>query len=395
MEDSVLKKYPFIKTSLNKIDGNLNSLHLFFEQLQYLEHGNFIRINIVHIGDSHLQADYFPGMVRQQLQLKYGNAGRGLIAPYKVAKTNEPTSYKSSTTSQWKARRIVFEKDSIPIGISGITIKSDDLKSNIKITTYNQGNLDYSFNKVTLFHQKGMGNYSFNVCDSLNCFAAYINALEEPEKVTSILNLKKANTIILNTDTLDSVGKKTTLIYGLLLENDQAGILYNTIGINGAEYRHYAKNIAFTKQLPQLSPTLIIISLGTNEAYAADYNTDVFLTQVDSLIKSIQSNCPNSEFIITTPGDSFKKRKYKNPNNNKARNALMQYCKQNNLAYWDLYSIMGGYGSINKWFIKGLTSKDKLHLNKKGYELQGLLLYNAIEAAYQNCKLNNSTIKTN
>ena len=54
-------------------------------------------INIVHIGDSHIQADYFSGMLRMCLQKQFGNAGRGLIFPYKVAKTNEPYNYLTTT----------------------------------------------------------------------------------------------------------------------------------------------------------------------------------------------------------------------------------------------------------------------------------------------------------
>jgi hypothetical protein len=47
---------------------------------------------------------------------------------------------------------------------------------------------------------------------------------------------------------------------------------------------------------------------------------------------------------------------------------------------------MGGSGVINKWALKGLTSKDKLHLSRKGYEIQGSLLYAAIMNAYYDFK---------
>jgi hypothetical protein len=51
---------------------------------------------------------------------------------------------------------------------------------------------------------------------------------------------------------------------------------------------------------------------------------------------------------------------------------------------------MGGTGVINKWALKGLTSKDKLHLSRKGYELQGLLLHAAILNAFQDYKISKS-----
>jgi hypothetical protein len=43
---------------------------------------------------------------------------------------------------------------------------------------------------------------------------------------------------------------------------------------------------------------------------------------------------------------------------------------------------MGGYGSMSKWYVAGLSHKDRLHFNKKGYQLQGELLSMAIMAGY-------------
>jgi len=45
---------------------------------------------------------------------------------------------------------------------------------------------------------------------------------------------------------------------------------------------------------------------------------------------------------------------------------------------WDFFTIMGGEGSIEKWFEMGLTAPDKLHLNRKGYRLKGALLFDAL-----------------
>jgi len=383
VDDSIKLKYKFIKTELNKMEGDTASLFPFFEKLMQLEQSKDRKVVIVHIGDSHLQADHYPGVLRTNLQKQFGNAGRGLVAPFKVGRTNEPSNYKSSSNTKWQARRIVNEKDSLPIGISGLSIKNDDAKSSLMLTTFNKDGLDYSFNKITLFHQKGLQHYSFNVCDSLSCFQAAIDAHKDTLTEFTTIKVKPANCVIFNIDNQDTLFAKTALIYGLLLENEQPGILYNNIGINGAEYRHYNKNFKLQSQMALLNPDLIIISLGTNEAYAPKYNSTDFYKQVDSLIANLKVMNPDATFIITTPGDSNKGRKYKNPNNLKAANTLIDYCKQHGLAYWNWFNIMGGTGVINKWALKGLTSKDKLHLSRKGYEIQGALLHAAILKAYQ------------
>ncbi|MFN4811700.1 MAG: GDSL-type esterase/lipase family protein, partial [Bacteroidota bacterium] len=196
-----------------------------------------------------------------------------------------------------------------------------------------------------------------------------------------------SNCAIFNVDSQDTAGNKTSLIYGMMLENEQPGLLYHMIGINGAEYRQYNKHEKIKQQLTYLKHDLIIISLGTNEAYAPKYKSSDFILQVDSLISSLKQKNPEAVFIITTPGDSNKGRKYKNPNNLKAAQALIAYCEQHQLIYWNWFRIMGGSGVINKWAIKGLTSKDKLHLNRKGYEIQGALLHEAIMNAFHNYQI--------
>ena len=64
-----------------------------------LEQNKSGKINIVHIGDSHIQADLFYQQKFWNLfQQSYGNAGFGFTFPYSVAKTNNsaPIRYSAS-----------------------------------------------------------------------------------------------------------------------------------------------------------------------------------------------------------------------------------------------------------------------------------------------------------
>lgn len=64
-------------------------------------------VSIVHIGDSHLQADIATGHVRRSLQMDHGNAGRGLIAPLKMSGTNQPSDYTFASTMSWNAAKLM------------------------------------------------------------------------------------------------------------------------------------------------------------------------------------------------------------------------------------------------------------------------------------------------
>ena len=384
--DSMLLNYPFIRTDLNRLVNDSIALVSFYEKLWELKTGKRDRVTIVHIGDSHIQADHLSGVVRQNLQLEFGNAGRGTVFPYRAAKSNEPTSYRSvASNGNWTGKRNLAINDSIPTGISGFTIATTDTNASVLLTVKDQGSLDYGFTRFTLFHSKGTGSYDIAVCDELNCRLGYFDAMKGDPMISVLEFQSPAHTVFLDCTPHDTSGKRLD-IYGMLLENNQPGILYNSIGVNGAMYYHYNNSAYFLSQLAMLKPDLIIVSLGTNEAYVSRFNNDVFRTNMDSLISGLQNAMPDAQLLLTTPGDSFRRSRkgyLKNPNMQVARNTIISYGTEHNLACWDLYGVMGGYGSMSKWYVAGLGAKDRLHFSQTGYELQGALFYEAMMGRYE------------
>lgn len=391
MDDSLSAlHYPFIKPELNKIENDSvsTSMHQFYRKLEELKDTKKGRVDIVHIGDSHIQADFFSGTIRQKMQLRFGNAGRGLIFPYRVAKSNEPASYKTSTNTVWESKRNVFYEKPLPIGVSGFTIETGDTSAEINLTVKDQPGLGYGFTKFTLFQEKGLYNYDITVCDEYNCEIGILRAMDtSASKFISEVKFKQPmSQILLRNKVTDTVNQERTRIYGMMLENDSAGVLYNTIGVNGAEYRHYTMSKYFLQQLSYLNADLVIISMGTNEAFTTAFDKVEFYKHIDTLIANIKTVCPNAAILLTTPADSFRKARkgrVKNPDMMEARVTIINYCLQHNLPYWDLYEIMGGYGSMLKWFTAKLSAKDKVHFSAKGYQIQGGLFYQALMKSFE------------
>ncbi|MEO0472802.1 MAG: LysM peptidoglycan-binding domain-containing protein, partial [Bacteroidota bacterium] len=157
-------KYPFVRRDLNGIDNGQQGLRDFYRRLEMLEKGDLRKINVVHIGDSHLQADWFSGAVRMALQKRFGSAGRGLVFPYRIAKTNSPEDITAYTNASWNTRRTVQSYGKLPIGISGITANTFDSNYALRVSLgANDHNIDYRFNKVTLFSDKGPRIYDMKV----------------------------------------------------------------------------------------------------------------------------------------------------------------------------------------------------------------------------------------
>ena len=391
LDSAAYKQYAFIKKNSNRIENDSVSLTSFYEKLYLLEQNKNSRVNIIHIGDSHIQADHFSGAMRQKLQLRFGNAGRGLVFPYRSAKSNEPISYKTTSNVSWNYKRNVFFGNPLPIGVSGFTIETCDSLAEINLTIKDQPNLGYSFTKFSLFHEKGLNNFDISICDELNCERGVFKPTDTSSNpfVSELKFDKPIRQIYLRNKISDSIGSKITRIYGMLLENDSSGILYNMIGVNGAEYRHYVMSKYFTQQLSYLSSDLVIISLGTNEAFSKGFDKDLFYRSIDSLVVSVKSINPTAAVLITTPPDSYRKTRngrVKNPDMKIARATVVAYCLKHNIAYWDLYEVMGGFGSMGKWYAVKLSAKDRVHFSGKGYQIQGDLFYNALMYGYEKYK---------
>jgi lysophospholipase L1-like esterase len=373
----------------NNIIGNDAVLTNFFKKLKETKEGNEDKIIILHIGDSHIQSGVLTSIVRENLQSIFGNAGRGLICPYSLARTNGPKDYKIMSDVEWTHERIVNKSLTLPIGVCGITIKSNDPNANINLTLNHSENMNNNFNKINVLHEKGFESRDFLLLDSGGYNIGIIDSdYSSPTSSDFISSAKFDQPLDMVTMHSFQIDSRQTYaqIYGFILENNKPGILYDTVGVNGATYSDYYKEF-FIQQAVLLNPDLIIISLGTNESFSKKFDVKEFISNVDRLTSTFKKELPATNIILTVPPDSLRDRR-KNWNIPAIRSAMISYCKNNDLAYWDLFSVMGGTGSILKWQTNKLASKDHIHFLTRGYELQGKLFFDALIKSYNNHAVN-------
>ena len=384
------KTFTFVKNELNYLI-NPNALETFYQKLEELKSGRRNKLVIVHIGDSHIQADNFSGAMRNQLQKQFGNGGRGLYFPYRTAKTNGPFDIKdiNSSGSNWTCKRCAFPSIPIPIGISGITIQTNQsAKIDISLS---QVNGESKFDRLTIFCDKKFAyTVEPQIQDPLTNFYVSPFRLEyaaDPYSISYIID-NPISLVRLDIEKNDTSNEPFNL-FGLYLQNTQAkGIEYNMIGVNGAQYTHYNQADYFFEQLQTLQPDLVIVSLGTNEAISRGYNATTFESEANEFYSKLNDVLPNTSIIVTSPPDTYLMRKYKNPHTASVSAIEKQICLKRNYAVWDFYNIMGGLGSAMKWRKLGLGNNDLVHFLQKGYQVQGTLLYTALMNGYNNHKRN-------
>jgi lysophospholipase L1-like esterase len=362
---------------------NTEHLKPLFEKLHQLKKEKRGTINILHLGDSHIQGGYMTQQVRQNFQLEFGNAGRGFVVPLRVAGTNEPYSYRTESTAKWESKRMVFPDQPLPIGLGGVSIRTEDENTRLTLSVNNYTDLNYGFNRVTTFFFKEPRSFNLMIQDSLNQTLAFVGNFSP----SGVMHSATVNLPVfynkLNFNILKSLQTQNRFtIFGFNLENGQPGILYHSIGVNGAKYKHYLTTDYLIDQTPALKPDLIILALGTNEALDHPYSDPKLGEQVKTLIEQLKRYNPNAVFLISVHPDTFKKKTKRNPGVQTIREKLIEAAVSNKVAYFDLYSAGGGKHSADTWTEAKLLREDGVHFTRAGYELQGNMFYLAFIKAY-------------
>jgi lysophospholipase L1-like esterase len=371
--------YSFIKYSSNTISRS-SSLDSVFKKLHEIKRTHQGKINIIHIGDSHLQADMMTRVLRNGMHNSFGNAGRGIVYPQQLAGSNAPHDVHSSSNATWRATRLSKPESPIKTGICGFGMEASARDANVSMYIQNEAGIKDSFNRLVFFLGKAAATYTLTDSN-----------LTSPAALTSIENADTPSLVFNTTDMLTGFNLRRTdadpssdfCFYGVSLERSgSSGVLYHTIGVNGAQMDQYNNSQLFWQQLAALRGDFYIVSLGTNEAQNQHLSTETLFAIYRQFTDNIHRLSPNAVILFTTPPGSYLKGKKPNTALQTFTTALINYCDSSNIAFWDLYKISGGKNSAVGFKKNHLLAHDLVHFSEPGYRLQGQLLLAALATGY-------------
>lgn len=391
-------------------------------------------VQIVFLGDSHIQADWLTGYLRKKFQEKFGNAGRGLIFPYAIANSNGPDDFISVTNQTWENFRLIYEQDSYPqIGASGFVV-SNQKESFLEIKFKKP---EENFDKVLIFNDEKMNGETFQLYKENKSLSNFVSKSSErikytvssgetfPElaskfyttttKLIQLNGVEIKNPIEGNSYQIDKIsfnynpdfensiekisdykfsGNKTLVelpslqntflmksnarngntFYGIqFLKNVNKGVVFNTVGVNGATYGDFLKYPLQIEQLISLHPKLIVISLGTNESLSSISKVD-FQNNVSNLISSFRKEGKKIPILLISPTDNaLMPKKIK-----EIVSWIKEIALQNQVAFFNLYEATGGEGYFKKAIKKKEANSDGVHFLKSGYEFQAEKIWKAL-----------------
>lgn len=156
----------------------------------------------------------------------------------------------------------------------------------------------------------------------------------------------------------------------------------------GTKYSDYNELAELDNQLRREKPDLVIISLGTNDAFSGSSRIK-FYEKIDHLVAKIKSLSPQAALLFTTPSDALKKNPFTGvytalPELKFVVDEIVRYANDHGLAYWNLHQVMGGTYSINNWYQQKMAAPDRVHFSAKGYLIFSDWLFQAFTACLDN-----------
>ena len=394
---------------------------------------------ILFLGDSHIQADWITSFLRNKFQEKYGNAGRGLVFPYSVANSNGPDDFTSATNQTWENFRLVYEQDVFPqMGASGFVI-GNQKESFLEIKFKNP---EETFDKVIIFNDEKMNGEKFQLYKEYQSLSNFVSKSAERMKYTVLsgetfpelaskfytttTKLAQLNGVGIknpmegNSYQIDKIsfnynpdfenliekiadyqfsGDKTlvqlsepqniflmktnansgNVFYGFqFLKNVKKGVVFNTVGVNGATYGDFLKYSLQMEQLNSIQPDLVMISLGTNESLSSITKED-FQKNISDLVSKFKEQNPNLPILLISPTDNrLKSQKIK-----EIVSWIKESSQLNKVAFFNLFEATGGSGYFKKALNKKEANTDGVHFLRPGYEFQAEKIWTAISENFK------------
>ncbi len=370
---------PFIKYSSNFVEwDNATAVHNFFSKLA---NANSKKVNILHIGDSHIQADFFTGYIRENIQQIFGYGGRGFIFPYACAGTHSTYDYRTWKYGDWEGARNVKNPNFMDIGLAGAVAKTKDNEAGFKFG-FKGGILMPDFTVLKIYCKKD--STSFDLKIKLNNLddTIYLKTntqLHLPYVTVDLPMVSDTFAVFMNqTDSLQNHFE----CYGLMIETPHnKGVVYNSVGINGAGYNSILGQTLMNSHLQEMQPDMVVIDLGANDFYGFTFKEDELGNNLTLVIQAIKEAAPNASIIVSCSQDIYRKRK--NVFATLQFSQLTQkIAQQNGVSWYNYFSVSGGRYSMLKWRRHQLAKKDKVHLTTAGYHLKGDLYLNAFLNSY-------------
>lgn len=372
-------------------------LQAFFRALASLErHDGRGPVRIVQIGDSHTANDAFSGRLRELLQARFGDAGRGWLpagVPYKYYRPAQVAVAEEG----WRHVKPGdgAAADAAPFGLDASI--AEPTAAGARMTLRSGEDRGFERVAVEFVARPGGAPLMLRIDDRPARTIATAAPRVALRRFAAVLP-HPAQTVALTAP--QASGQQ---VLGWDIERRGAGIVYENHGTIGATAALLAKldPAAVSFELKDRRPALLVIAFGTNEAFKDDLDLPRYAALFQGAVAALRRRAGRAAVLVLGPPDgnrlppgcsaapapcgSHAACAWAEPRNLAAvRDIQRRVARRQGWAFWDWEAAMGGRCSIDDWRGRDppLAMPDHVHPNKEGYAAAADLLFAELMRAY-------------
>lgn len=338
---------------------------------------------ILHYGDSVLTSDYISGTMRRKMQAEFGDAGHGFLLlanPWEWYFHNDVTH---GASDGWTSSRITgpLTNDGM-YGFGGVSFKGTVGATAHFGTSAGSNTHGKNVSRFDVYYleTEGGGDVDARVGDHTERFstkgstkASRVKSIEVPDGEAKLfLRVVSGN----------------PRMFGVVLERDRPGVVYDAIGINGAraELLNGIDGKHWAEQFELRRPSLVILQFGTNESEALGVPASYEKT-LTAVVEKVRAAAPEASILVASPLDRAETSENgalrTKPVIEKLVAAQRSVALATKVAFFDTFEAMGGNGTMAKWAKKGLCGGDLTHPTPAGAEIVGDLFYKSLASGFE------------
>ena len=343
---------------------------------------------ITHYGDSPITNDGITGTARRLLQERFGDAGHGFILVDRPWEWYGHQSITFTSSGGWTGDSLMnpMTKDGM-FGLGGVTFHPSAGKST-RFGPATSGDTGKNFSSADIYYLAQPGGGQFSV--SVNGDSSQIISTDTDAAKSAFREIKAARPGA-NTFEIKTVSGGVRM-FGAVLENDGPGVVYDSLGVNGAYAGLLARAMNephWAEQLRHRQPDLLILNYGTNESeYASDDQMARYERDLREVVRRVHAALPTVSILIVSPMDRGKHaaggRVTTLDSIPKIVEMQHRVARDTGCGFLNLFAAMGGEGTMARWH-EGrhhLVGGDLTHPTADGAITVGVLIYHAIVEGY-------------
>jgi lysophospholipase L1-like esterase len=346
-----------------------------------------------HWGDSVLGVDGITSGIRRRLQSRFGDAGHGfhLIDRYHPSYRQQGIQF--SPGSGWSGCLIINEcrKQDRRYGYGGHVVNSEPWGgASASWSTVKEG----FGSRVSLFelwfarHERGGKIEIFIDRDEKVVIDTRSAQLEDDFRMVYVQ--PGAHTF-----TINATGPGTVRAYGVVLENDGPGVVWDGMALIGGSTRGLRTQdpVHIENQVRRRGLDLIAFMFGGNDLARKyvdlTHSMQPYYDEYGDVVKRFRAGRPNAACLILSVIDHGERKAddsiVSKPFAKALSNAQREVARQNGCGFFDTFEAMGGKGTAARWYRSNprMMAPDLGHPTGTGHEVIAGLVSNALLHGYE------------